>query len=64
MNLPNTFKQTQRVTQKEETEKYIPNERTELKSRKRTKQKRSNLSIKEFKTMVTKMLNKLGRRKN
>ena len=61
----NTKKQTQRVKQNEETEKYVPNKKDKTSGEKKknlNETKISNFPDKEFKVMVIKMLTSLGRR--
>ena len=62
-DFPNTKKQTQRVRQNEETEEYVPSERTGGQNHsKGATQNRDNMSDREFKVMVIKILIGLDKR--
>ena len=57
MDLPGTWKQTQRVIQKEETKEYVPKKGTRLSFRKHLNEMEiRNLLDEEFKVTVIKML--------
>ena len=61
VNFLNTWKQSQRGRQKEETEKFIPNERTG-KARDLSKTDISNMPDNEFKAMIIRTLTRLEKR--